>query len=177
MIDAHLAKRATVALDTYIVDCDWSSDGTAVAVAGGEGAVLFIDGANANPTVRKLGEHALGTLAIAWQPGSRTIASSGQDGAVMLWNADAALPAKRLSAGRAWTQHLCLCARRQARRSVGQDTSHLESRGGANRCVCAACEHHRGDRLGCIGTGARGRHQSRHVGSPHRAAAHRRARL
>jgi WD40 repeat protein len=107
MIDAHLAKRATLALDTYIVDCDWSSDGTAVAVAGGEGAVLFIDGANANPTVRKLGEHALGTLAIACQPGSRTIASSGQDGAVILWHADAALPAKRLSAGRAWTQHLC----------------------------------------------------------------------
>ena len=106
MIDAHLAKRATLALDTYIVDCDWSSDSAAVAIAGGEGAVLLADGASANPSVRKLGEHALGTLAIAWQPGSRTIASSGQDSAVMLWNADAAAPAKLLSSGRTWTEHL-----------------------------------------------------------------------
>jgi WD40 repeat protein len=104
MIDAHLAKRASIALDTYIVDCVWSGD--SVAVAGGEGAVLLVSRATANPEVRKLGEHALGTLAIAWQPGSGTIASSGQDGTVMLWNADASIPARQLNSGRTWTEHL-----------------------------------------------------------------------
>jgi WD40 repeat protein len=106
MIGAHLAKRATIALDTYVVDCVWSSDSAAVAIAGGEGAVLLITRATANPEVRKLGQHALGTLAIAWQPGSGTIASSGQDGKVVLWNADAALPSKLLNSGTAWTEHL-----------------------------------------------------------------------
>jgi WD40 repeat protein len=106
MIAAHLAKRATVALDTYIVDCAWSSDSTALAIAGGEGAVLLITRAAANPEVRKLGQHALGTLAIAWQPGSGTIASSGQDGTLMLWNAAAAVPAKLLNSGTTWTEHL-----------------------------------------------------------------------
>jgi len=107
MIDAHLAKRASVALDTYIVDCAWSGDSTAVAVAGGEGAVLLVSGVATHPQLRKLGQHALGTLAIAWQPGSGAIASSGQDGTLMLWNADAAVAAKQLlNSGSAWTQHL-----------------------------------------------------------------------
>jgi len=106
MIPAHLAKRATLALDTYVVDCAWSSDSAAIAIAGGEGGVLLITRATAKPEVRKLGEHALGTLAVAWQPGSATIASSGQDGRIMLWNASAAAPATQLICGNTWTEHL-----------------------------------------------------------------------
>lgn len=106
MIQAHLEKRASVALDTYIVDCTWSSDSGAVAVAGGEGAVLHIADVATKPDVRPLGEHAFGALAVAWQPGSGAIASSGQDGKLMLWNEDAAVPAKLLGSSRSWTEHL-----------------------------------------------------------------------
>jgi WD40 repeat protein len=106
MIDARLTQRARVALDTYIVDCAWSSDSSAVVVAGGEGAVLLVTDACSKAAVRALGTHALGTLAVAWQPGSGSIASSGQDGAVMLWNAAASVPARQLNSSRMWTQQL-----------------------------------------------------------------------
>jgi WD40 repeat protein len=129
MIDAHLAKRATVALDTYVVDCAWSSDGAALAIAGGEGAVLLVNRATADPEVRKLGEHALGTLAVAWQPRSSIIASSGQDGAVMLWNAAAAVPAQLLTKGRAWTEHLAYAPHGMLATATGK-TLHLWSREG-----------------------------------------------
>jgi WD40 repeat protein len=110
MNEARLRKRAGVVLDDYIVDCAWSSDSADVAVAGGEGAVFLMTGACANPQVRKLGSHALGTLAIAWQPSSTTIASSGQDGTVTLWNASAATAPKKLTSGKANTEHLAYTA-------------------------------------------------------------------
>jgi len=99
-------KRASVALDNYVVDCSWSSDSAALAIAGGEGAVLLMSDACASPVVRMLGTHALGTLAVAWQPGSGAIASSGQDGTVMLWNAASGVPARALSSGKTWTELL-----------------------------------------------------------------------
>lgn len=125
MIDAHLEKRASIALDTYIVDCAWSGDN--IAVAGGEGAVLLVSRVTAKPEVRRLGEHALGTLAIAWQPGSGVIASSGQDGAVMLWNADAAAPARQLNTGKSWTEHLSYAPDGKLAAATGK-TIHLWSR-------------------------------------------------
>jgi WD40 repeat protein len=106
MSAARLAQRSSVALDTYIVDCAWSSDSKALAIAGGEGAVLVITDACANPAVRSLGTHAGGTLAVAWQPASSLIASSGQDGAVMLWSASADAPVRQLHASRTWTERL-----------------------------------------------------------------------
>jgi WD40 repeat protein len=106
MKGARLTQRARVALDTYIVDCAWSSDSAALAVAGGEGAVLLLRDVRAKPQLRTLGTHAQGTLAIAWQPGSATIASSGQDGALMLWSAVASAPPTLLNSGRAWTEQL-----------------------------------------------------------------------
>ena len=58
MKEARLTKRASVALDNYVVDCVWSSDSAAVAIAGGEGAVFLVTDACANPEVRTLGTHA-----------------------------------------------------------------------------------------------------------------------
>ena len=43
MSGAVLSERTSVALDTYIVDVAWSPDGTALAVAGGEGAVVLVE--------------------------------------------------------------------------------------------------------------------------------------
>jgi WD40 repeat protein len=106
MREARLVERTRVALDTYVVECAWSSDSKAIAIAGGEGAVLLIADLFDKPQVRTLGTHALGTLAVAWQPGSSTIASSGQDGRVMLWSASATVSERQLSRSRTWTEQL-----------------------------------------------------------------------
>jgi WD40 repeat protein len=58
-----------------------------LVIAGGQGALLWLDaGAGAGTAVR-FGEHAGGALAVAWQGGGRQFATSGQDGAVRLWDA------------------------------------------------------------------------------------------
>jgi WD40 repeat protein len=48
----------------------------------------------------------MGALAVAWQPRGDTIASSGQDGALVLWDATTASERMRVRPGTAWTEHL-----------------------------------------------------------------------
>lgn len=81
-----LEPRATAMLDDYIAGCAWSPDGRSLALAGGEGKVALgrLDGGSLQLDV--VGEHLLGTLAVAWRPHAQVFASAGQDGAVALWN-------------------------------------------------------------------------------------------
>jgi WD40 repeat protein len=106
MKPAFLEPRTAAALDTYVVDCVWSPDGAAVAVAGGEGAVLVVQDVRQRPLVRRLGTHGMGTLAVAWRPDGSLLASSGQDGALALWDATSLTERSRLRPGPAWTDHL-----------------------------------------------------------------------
>jgi WD40 repeat protein len=106
MIASDLSERTSVKLDAYIVDIAWSRDSQAFAVAGGEGAVALVENATDHPQVRVLGEHGIGTLAVAWQPGAQVVASSGQDGALVLWSTLDGGSAKRLHPGTAWTEHI-----------------------------------------------------------------------
>jgi WD40 repeat protein len=101
-----LSERTSVKLDAYIVDIAWSGDGRALAVAGGEGAVALVENVADRPQTRVLGEHGMGTIAVAWQPGAQVVASSGQDGALVLWNTADAGSARRLHPGTAWTEHI-----------------------------------------------------------------------
>src|SRR6185503_15519748 len=101
-----LSERASVKLDAYIVDIAWSRDGKTIAVAGGEGAVALVESSADKPQVRVLGEHGMGTIAVAWQPGAQRLASSGQDGAVVLWNISDPGASKRLRPGTGWTEHI-----------------------------------------------------------------------
>lgn len=107
---AFLEPRAHARCDDYVVDLAWSPDSTAIAIAGGEGRVALASFSGDALTVRPIGEHAMGTLAVAWQPrgpastGDR-FATSGQDGALVLWSA-AGVPLTRLRPGVAATGHL-----------------------------------------------------------------------
>ncbi|MBS0388995.1 MAG: hypothetical protein JSR15_10990 [Proteobacteria bacterium] len=93
----RLERRARIELGDFPVDAAWSPDGRALIVAGGEGALLWIEPAAANENAnadagaargaQRLGAHAGGALAVAWQGGGQLFASSGQDGEVRLWDA------------------------------------------------------------------------------------------
>jgi WD40 repeat protein len=104
-MSAVLTERSSVALDTYVVDIAWAPDNRAFAVAGGEGAVAVVENVAEKPTARVLGEHAMGAIAVAWQPGASIVASSGQDSAVVLWDTTGG-ETKRLRPGTGWTEHL-----------------------------------------------------------------------
>ena len=108
-----LEPRASAAFDDYVVDIAWSADGTQIAIAGGEGKV-GLAGAGAGDSGLSLaivGEHLLGTLAVAWQPHARRFATAGQDGAVVLWDAAQARELKRWKPGLGATQALVYAPR------------------------------------------------------------------
>jgi len=106
---ATLRRTGRIELGSYITDCAWSGDGARLAVAGGEGPIMLITLAGSETQARTLGEHALGSLAIAWNPRTASFASSGQDGVLMLWDADAGT-GRRLRHSTAWTEHLAYSA-------------------------------------------------------------------
>ncbi|MEJ1964449.1 MAG: WD40 repeat domain-containing protein [Gammaproteobacteria bacterium] len=103
---ATLVERSSLSLDTYVVDLAWSPDSRTLAVAGGEGAVVLVEGADDVPKARTIGEHGMGVIAVAWQPGGSAVASSGQDSAVVLWDTANGEATRRLRPGTAWTEHI-----------------------------------------------------------------------
>jgi WD40 repeat protein len=105
-MSSTLTEGARLALDTYIVDLAWSSDGRTIAAAGGEGAVVLVENVNQKPTSRVLGEHGMGVISVKWQPNGSLLASSGQDSAVVLWDVTSGEAKKRLRPGMAWSEHI-----------------------------------------------------------------------
>src|SRR5690348_5490087 len=100
---AVLSERASLALDAYVADLAWSRDSASLAVAGGEGAVVRVDQASSAPKAQVVGEHGMGVIVVSWQPGGKLFASTGQDSAVVLWDASSGTAAARLRPGTAWT--------------------------------------------------------------------------
>lgn len=81
---AVLGAGARAAIEDFPAALAWSPDSRQLAVGGGEGRLWVIDATGG--AVQQLGEHAPGVLELAWQPKGVLLASSGQDGAVRLWN-------------------------------------------------------------------------------------------
>ena len=110
-VGPRLERRAQLTLEDYPVDAAWSADGRALVIAGGDGALLWVDsGAGAGgmtgaASVQRLGMHAGGALAVAWRGGAAQFASSGQDGEVRLWDARTRA-ARVLQSGAEWSEHL-----------------------------------------------------------------------
>ena len=84
--NALLELRASVALDDYVADIAWSNDARRLAIAGGEGKMFLVEFDAERLRPREIGEHGLGALAVAWQPGGDAFVSSGQDSALVAWD-------------------------------------------------------------------------------------------
>jgi WD40 repeat protein len=80
-----LQRFAEWSLGEFPVDVAFSPDGNVAIVAGGEGGLLRVD-LRGGSAPERIGEHAGGVLAVAWQGGGAFFASSGQDGEVRLWD-------------------------------------------------------------------------------------------
>jgi WD40 repeat protein len=90
-----LEPRASAKFDDYVADCAWSPDGKSFAIAGGEGKVAIARAEGDSHAVETNGEHLLGTLGNARQPRAKMFATSGQDSAVVLWDAVSGRELKR----------------------------------------------------------------------------------
>lgn len=105
----RLRRFARLDLGDYPADAVWSADGGALLVAGGQGAMLWVDTRAAAIGVQQFGAHAGGALAVTWQGGGRQFASSGQDGEVRLWDASSREP-KLIHAGAEWSEQLAFAS-------------------------------------------------------------------
>ncbi|HEX4025946.1 MAG TPA: hypothetical protein VHX52_14785 [Steroidobacteraceae bacterium] len=120
----RLRPRDRIELPEYPVDAAWSPDGRMLAVGLADGALMLltVDAVNARegsspppgsagtagspgPPLRRLQAHDGGVLAVAWQKAGRLFASSGQDGAVRLWDARTATSRPVLTDGQ-WSERL-----------------------------------------------------------------------
>lgn len=103
---AMLEPRASAALDDYVLDLAWSPDSRKLAIAGGEGRIMLVEFEQQRLAVRKIGEHLMGALAIAWSPKAMQFASSGQDAALVIWDGGDGAVRRRLRPGTASTSQL-----------------------------------------------------------------------
>ena len=74
----------------------------AVAAVGGPITIFGLDGHVAG----RLPGHSFGATALAWRPGTATLASAGQDGKVRLWDVARGVEVAALAAGAAWVERL-----------------------------------------------------------------------
>jgi WD40 repeat protein len=102
-----LEPRASAAFDDYVADFAWAPDGKSLAITGGEGKVALAPAAGNSLTVNVIGEHMLGTLALAWQPRAQVFATSGQDASIALWDGASGASVKRWKPAPTPTQALC----------------------------------------------------------------------
>jgi len=100
----RLTSRGRVDLGDYPVDAAWSPDGKTLVVAGGEGSLLRVS-STAAEAAEPIGRHEGGVLAVAWQKAGRLFASSGQDGAVLLWDSRT-LESRRIHTGSEWSERM-----------------------------------------------------------------------
>ena len=104
-----LQLRGRVDLGDYPADAVWSSDGRALVVGGGQGALLWVDSDALPSQVQRFGDHPGGVLALAWQGGGHQFASSGQDGEVRLWDAKTRV-GRLIHAGAQWSERLAFAS-------------------------------------------------------------------
>ena len=100
----QLRLRGRIDLDDYPVDAAWSPDGRTLLAAGGAGTLRLIR-IDTELSVQAIGEHKEGALAVAWQKAGNAFATSGQDGAVWLWDART-LESRTIHTDREWSEQL-----------------------------------------------------------------------
>ncbi len=152
-----LEPRAALSFDDFVADCAWSADGKFLAVAGGEGKVGLATVVG-DFALRTIGEHLLGTLAVAWQPRAQRFATSGQDGAIALWDAATASQLKRWKPARGRDAGAGVFARRRtARQRRRQGGVPVVSGRRETACFCAGGQHRGGAGLRSARNRYRGR--------------------
>jgi len=78
----------SAAVGDYAIAGGWVGGGNVLVVGDAAGGIYGFEGTSGETRWERLGIHAGGMLAMAIQPGGAMFATSGQDGRVLIWNAE-----------------------------------------------------------------------------------------
>lgn len=152
----QLIKHWAASLDDYIIDLDWSPDGTQLAAVSAAGGVTLF-GAGDGTAHHSLPGHEDGANCLAWRPDGAVLATGGQDGLVKLWDPTAGQHVTSIEMSGPWVEHLAwrpgagstwlaAVAGRQLR-ALRADGSNLHTFKDAPKSISAVAWHPRG---GCV---------------------------
>ncbi len=88
----------------YAMAGGWSRGGEALVVGDAEGGVYAFDGESGETAWERRGVHDGGVLSVAVHPKGSVIATAGQDGRVLLWNADEGQVTRAIDVGSSWVE-------------------------------------------------------------------------
>ena len=96
----------TAEVNDYVISCGWALNGKIFLSADTSGGLYAFDGINGNIIWKKENIHSSGILAMSISPLGNIIATSGQDGCVILWDSDFGRKIETIDIGRGWVEHL-----------------------------------------------------------------------
>ena len=100
-LSARFNERWRTEIDDYVIALAWSSDGALLAAASVSGTIRVFDGEMGSIRATFPG-HTMGTNSIYWHPDGTRLASIGQDGKAIIWNAKTSERLHVLPVGAHW---------------------------------------------------------------------------
>ena len=96
----------TAEVDDYAIACEWALGGKVILVGDAAGGVHAFNGKSGAAIWEQSETHDGGLMAMVVHPGGKSFATAGQDGKVMIWNADNGEEITVLDLGSGWVEHL-----------------------------------------------------------------------
>ena len=90
----------------YAIACDWVSQGSLLVVGDAAGGVYAFEGTSGTNRWKHSEVHDGGVLALAVHPDGSKFVTSGQDGRVLIWNAEDGQPIHTLEFGNTWVENV-----------------------------------------------------------------------
>ena len=100
----------TGSVGDYVIAGGWACNGALLVVCDAAGGVFGFEGTSGVVRWKDPGIHKEGALAMAVHPGGSLFATSGQDGRVLIWNAEDGRVIHTLELGSGWVEHLAWSA-------------------------------------------------------------------
>lgn len=94
-----------IIIDDYVIDAEWSPDGSLLAAAAVSGPVACLNTENGE-LAWNVHAHGFGTTEVAWHPGLEMLTSAGQDGTVRHWDPADGTEIATLVGGDIWVEHV-----------------------------------------------------------------------